>query len=119
MSYFKILVSIFVLWVIYNVVVVWLGINKPCYGQYYEDNCYADNVYGSYYDSDTIIIDEYNVYDGYRGYSSYDARSGIVDHYDIERGYSGFSTVDRHTGMVDHYDVELGYTGYSQIYLGR
>lgn len=118
MSYFKILISIFVLWVIYNIVVICFGINKPCHGQYYEDNCYSDNVYDGYC-SDTVIVEEYDVYEGYRGYSSYNNRSGIVDHYDVERRYSGYSTIDRRTGIIDNYDVGLGYTGYSQVYINR
>ena len=118
MSYFKIAVSVFVLWVIYMIFLVWFY-SKPCRAQYYEDDCYSNDVYGGYYGDNTVIVDEYDVYDGYRGYSSYNARSSMVDHYDIERGYSGFSEINRRTGMVDHYNVELGYMGYSQVYLGR
>ena len=118
MSYFKIAVSVFVLWVIYMIFLVWFY-SKPCHAQHYEDDCYSNDVCGGYYGDNTVIVDEYDVYDGYRGYSSYNARSSMVDHYDIERGYSGFSEINRRTGMVDHYNVELGYMGYSQVYLGR
>lgn len=87
MSYFK-SVTVFVLWVTYLLFATWFH-GKSCHAQYYEDDCYSDVAYGSYYDSDTVIVDEYDVHDGYRGYSSHDTRSGIIDHYDIERGYSG------------------------------
>lgn len=118
MSYFKILVSVFILWVTYNIVVIYFGI-KPCYAQYYEGDCYSDNVYGGHYNSSTIIVDEYDAYSGYRGYSIYDRDSDIINHYDVERGYSGFSTVNKRSGIVEYYENGVGYRGYSQVYLGK
>lgn len=108
MLYFKILVSMFAFCFSINL----------CQAQYYEDDCYSDNIYNGY-NSDTIIVEEYDVYRGYRGYSSYDVDSNIINHYDVDRGYSGFSIVNKRSDIIEHYENGVGYKGYSQVYLGR